>query len=285
MNAADPLSIDTLGQRHPEWSAWLSVLRVVRSAMSDPAWAAAIPAAPIAGDTTAPLVSGAVLSVDGGLAARFVDALVRTAGAAALGPKSAVAVLDAAVAQDREQLLAIATTAGIEGALLVALAPLAASPLLQACARAWHARVPPHWDGAACPVCGAWAAVMEARGVERVYRLRCARCGADWGAEPVRCPYCGERDHEKLVGLVSDGKGDVRRVEACTVCLGYVKSVTTLTACAPEDVGLLDLSTVELDVAALEHGYTRPARPAFSLATRVVARPRGGWRGLLGRRR
>jgi FdhE protein len=125
---------------------------------------------------------------------------------------------------------------------------------------------------------------MEARGVERAYRLRCARCGGDWRAEPVRCPFCGEREHTKLAALASEGRSDLRRVEACTVCLAYVKSVTTLSACAPGDVGLLDLATVDLDVAALEHGYARPARPAFLLGTRVVTRARSGLRAFFGGR-
>jgi FdhE protein len=88
----------------------------------------------------------------------------------------------------------------------------------------------------------------------------------------VRCPYCGERDHTKLRALVGEARNDLRRAEVCTSCLAYMKTVTTLTACPPLDVGLLDLDTVDLDVAALEHGYARPARPAAALATSVVAR-------------
>ena len=295
MSVVDPLSLDALNQRHPEWSAWLSVHRVVRAALKDPGWAAAVPATPAGDGITMPLVTGTSFALDERKVSTFVDALLETAGAPRLGEKTtAIGLLDAAVAMDEERLGAIAREAGVDEALLTAIAPLAASPLLQACAREWRAGVAstwdsragvaPAWEGAACPVCGAWAAVMEARGVERVYRLRCGRCGADWGVEPVRCPFCGERDHEKLAGLAGDGKGDLRRVEACTVCLGYVKSVTTLSACPPEDVALLDLATVELDVAALDHGYARPSQPAFRPDTRVTAKPRGRLRALLGRR-
>jgi FdhE protein len=118
---------------------------------------------------------------------------------------------------------------------------------------------------------------MEARGVERAYRLRCGRCGADWAAEPVRCAHCGERDHEKLRSLVSEVKDVLGRIEACATCLAYVKTITTLTACAPADVGVLDVATVDLDVAALEQGYGRTVQPARALGTRVVARRVRGW--------
>jgi FdhE protein len=284
VTVAAPLSIDGLGRDHPEWRVWLGVHRVVRAAVDDASWAAAVPAAPARDGTSVALVTGTTFSVDGRAATRFVDALLQTAGGRPPGTEGTIELLDASVAQDGDRLAAFASAAGIDAGLATALAPLAASPLLQACERAWRGRVAPEWDRAACPVCGALAAVMEARGVERAYRLRCARCGADWRAEPVRCPYCGERDHAKLRGLVAQGTGDLRRVEACTVCLGYVKSVTTLTACAPEDVALLDLATVDLDVAALEHGYARPAPPPPPLATRVAARAGGRLRAFLGGR-
>jgi FdhE protein len=284
VSATEPLSIEALGRRHPEWNVWLAVHRVVRSAVLEPAWTAALPADPPGDGATTPLATGAVFTVDARIVDDYVDALLDAAGARRLEAEPAIAMLDAAVVQDGERLGDIASAAGIDGAMLAALAPLAVSPLLQAGARAWQDRVSPRWDGAACPICGAWAAVMEARGVERLFRLRCARCGADWRAEPLRCPFCDERDHDKLAGLASEGTGDLRRVEACTVCLGYVKSVTTLAASAPEDVALLDLATVDLDVAAFAHGYARPPRPAFALGTRVEARPRAGLRALFGRR-
>src|SRR2546421_694409 len=83
-------------------------------------------------------------------------------------------------------------------------AALMAVPLLQACRAAWRARISEAWLDAACPVCGAWAAVVEARGLERRLRHRCGRCGADWAAEPVRCSFCDMRDHERLTTPVSD---------------------------------------------------------------------------------
>jgi FdhE protein len=79
------------------------------------------------------------------------------------------------------------------------------------------------------------------------------------------CPYCGEKDHERLGALVLDGKPETLTVETCSRCLGYLKSVTTLQAIPPFELLLRDLETVELDVAALDRGYARPGGDGFPL--------------------
>jgi FdhE protein len=147
-------------------------------------------------------------------------------------------------------------------------------PFLQACRVAWAARIPDAYEDAACPVCGASAALVEARGLERRLRHRCGRCGADWAAEPLRCPFCGTRDHGKLTGLVSERAGERGRVESCGLCRGYLKTITTLTAAPPAEVALLDLETVHLDVAAVEHDFQRPPARPRRVALRAGSRSR-----------
>lgn len=283
MRPPAPLTVEALERHHPEWATWLTLYGIARRAAADATWETAVPAAPPGDGVQAPLIAGTAFSVDARAATRLVGALLEGAGARTLAADAAVDALDAAVAQDAERLRAAGDSSSIDPDLLSGIATLIALPLLQACGRAWRARIPIGWRHGTCPVCGAWAALAEARGVERTLRLRCARCGGDWATEPVRCPFCGEKDHEKLRALVADAKADLRRVEACMTCHGYAKTVTTLTACAPLDVALLDLATVDLDVAALEHGCARP--PAASLATRVRARATRRLRGFLSRDR
>ena len=50
-----------------------------------------------------------------------------------------------------------------------------------------------------CPVCGAWPAFAEMRGIERSRYLRCGRCGGGWQAQCLSCSYCGMTDHEELI--------------------------------------------------------------------------------------
>jgi FdhE protein len=75
----------------------------------------------------------------------------------------------------------------------------------------------------------------------------------------LQCPFCGNDDHTRLHALVSEVIGEARKVDACAVCHAYLKTVMTLMPTPPADVAVLDLATVDLDVAALGEGYTRPA--------------------------
>jgi FdhE protein len=72
-------------------------------------------------------------------------------------------------------------------------------------------------------------------------------------------------DHNQLVSLVPEKAGASRTVEACKRCLGYVKTFTTLQPSPAGKVMLDDLASVDLDVAAMERGYSRPQGPGYSL--------------------
>ncbi|MGH7644152.1 MAG: hypothetical protein ACREMR_01065, partial [Gemmatimonadales bacterium] len=58
----------------------------------------------------------------------------------------------------------------------------------------------------------------------------------------------------------------------CETCRGYLKAVTTLQALPPVELAVRDLETVELDLVAVERGYTRPDGPGYPLDVRVTAR-------------
>jgi len=159
---------------------------------------------------------------------------------------------------------------------------VAAMPLLQACARRWSSCVSAGWDHGYCPICGAWPALAEARGLERERRLRCTRCGGDWRTEWLRCPYCGNRDHLSLGALVSEATAETRKAETCAACRRYVKTVTTLTATPARDVSIQDLATVDLDVGALAHGYHAAQGLGHTVSVRVTEKAR--WPSLAWRR-
>jgi len=59
-------------------------------------------------------------------------------------------------------------------------------------------------------------------------------------------------------------------VEICRTCNGYLKGLTTLRPLAAWAVLLDDLTTVHLDVIALERGYRRPERPGYALEARIA---------------
>jgi FdhE protein len=85
-------------------------------------------------------------------------------------------------------------------------------------------------------------------------------------------------DHEELVSLVPEKSGANAVIEACKRCLGYVKTFATLQGSPPAEVMVDDLASVDLDIAALEQGYRRPAGGGYTLDINIVPKPSGSRR-------
>jgi FdhE protein len=278
MTAAAGLSRERLERANPEWAGWLALVDEARRTLVDPAWAPALRAGGAA--PPAPFLADAVLEVDEAMARQALRRLAAIA-AKSPGPAASLAiaaqdrdvdalgVLEAAVRDDRGALETWATRLDAAAEALGAIAALAATPLLHACWRAWGGQRPEPWVEGYCPLCGAWPILAEVRGLEQSRRLRCGRCSADWHGAWLRCVFCGNGDHARLGSLVLDA--GAAKVETCETCRGYLKSMTTLMPTPAGDLALADLATVELDVAAVEQGYTRPAA-AWPLHTRLIAR-------------
>jgi FdhE protein len=267
----------------PELARWRRLYEDVRGGLADPApsgWVSVTPAAGPPGDGV-PQLADAAIAVDLRRAAAWIRGLVDRAapgsGPAAtlraghLTERPLLALLGASVAEDRARLDALARELEAEPGALAALAALAVMPLLHACRRALAARVPADWIHGHCPICGAWPTLAEARGVERSRHHRCARCGAAWFAGWLRCPYCGTSDHQRVGALVGEEPGARDRVETCEVCRGYVKTLTVLLPIEADRIALADLDSLDLDLAALLHGYRRPPAPGRLGSLRVEA--------------
>jgi FdhE protein len=185
----------------------------------------------------------------------------------------AVGLLAAAVRQDGTEIEALAARSGVEGRALGSVAYLAALPLLNSARRLLDDRVPQFWSHGYCPLCAAWPILAERRGLDRSWRLRCGRCGGDWQASWLCCVYCGETEHDQLGSLVLEDGAETLKVDTCARCHGYVKSVATLQAISPFELFLQDLETIELDLVALDRGYSRPQGSGATLDVRISARP------------
>lgn len=182
------------------------------------------------------------------------------------GDLDAASLLRAVVVQDGEALAQLARSVCLDVALLATIANLAALPLLQACGRrADPVLVGARWASGCCPVCAAWPALSELRGLDRTRWLRCGRCGSGWSVAYVGCPYCANADQRSAGYLAPERERESRRAVTCDACRGYLKTVTTIQAIPPAEIGLMDLQTLELDVAALDQDYGRPDVPGFSL--------------------
>lgn len=287
--------LDPVTQRDPGWRLWLSLLEATQREIKAPAWMTAVPRPKPDRPAGAPLLAEATVTLTAGLSRRWMRQLLTQAGqhlprrqvqavAASARGFDPLAMLQAAIGQDEPCLVSLAKEAGIDLAALGALAHLAALPLLQACTRALQHQLPDAWPYGYCPVCGSWPTLAELRGIERTYRLRCARCGGDWGGSLLHCPYCGQSNHRNLGALVPEDRGERRKVAFCMTCKGYLKVLTTLQGSPGDALVRDDLETVDLDLAALERGYCRPKHPGYILNLDIVVPP-GRLRTLFGWRR
>jgi FdhE protein len=285
--------LDTLAQTHPEWTAWLRVVRVVAAELSNPAWDLHTAQTTAATTDRTPLLAAAVLRPDGAAVARLLDRLTSVAraqglqslaGAAARSTRNAgdeaLAVFLAAVNVDIAALNLQAARRGATPEGFRTLAHLLPMPYLHGCARRWAAGPRTRWTQGYCPVCGAWPAFAEVLGIERARQLRCGRCGAGWAMPVLACTYCATTDHETLGTLVVDDKTARFALDVCRGCSGYLKSVTTLQATPSDEVLAVDLASVEFDLAAVERRFLRPPEPGValhaSLALPVDATPAAG---------
>lgn len=270
--------LEVIAGSQPETSPWLALYQVVLDAAEHPAWeiAAAATVLQPAPAEPGPILTGATVPVSPrpvvDLFRRLFDAVAGDDGAfrdAAAGIDLPY-LLQAAINQDGDRVQELAIGASVDADALAAIAQLATLPLLQALRRRFGATAPAPWDHGFCPICGAWPVLAELRGLERARRLRCGRCGGDWGIIALRCPFCLTHDHRHVGSLIPAGSVEARRVETCDQCHGYIKTVTTLRGWAGDEVGLADLSSIDLDLVALERDYARPDAPALDLALRLT---------------
>lgn len=272
---APGLTLAATEAANPEWAPWLRLLGRAQAASSPP-WVVEIGLSPENGE--APLLHDAVLALDTERLASWTSDLLAAAapesgGASGISNRQeAIDLLEAAITLDADRLDALAERRGDDPHRLAASIQLVAMPILLACRSRLAADVQRGWGRGYCPVCGAWPAFAEIRGLERERRARCGRCACDWRFDVLQCPYCGEREHAKLAGLVVEGEEETRRVDTCKRCNGYLKSLATLMLVPDEQVPIVDLESVELDLVASERGFMRPDAPALTMRLTICDR-------------
>lgn len=109
-----------------------------------------------------------------------------------------------------------------------------------------------------CPCCG-WppqvSMLRDETDIQGIRRLVCAFCAAAWAFPRSACPGCSTTDEKGLTLHVDDGAPHVR-VEACTHCRRYLKSIDFRVFGLAEPL-VDDLATPELDLWAKEQGLEK----------------------------
>lgn len=197
------------------------------------------------------------------------DAAEAISRAAATGTIDPASLLTSSLAREQQTVRAIAEHATVAPDLLWLAAELSSSAFAHALQESIFARSHSEpalasalagWARGYCPACGSWPAVAEVAHGHRV--LRCAYCSAGWETNTYACVYCGEAG-EPFVTAAPDLERKDRRIEACRSCAGYMKTVDVDALSPFPLVAITDLETMDLDIAALQHNYVRPAIKRF----------------------
>jgi len=176
------------------------------------------------------------------------------------GQMEAGSLLTASLARNQDAIRTGAIHRGLAPDLVWLLAELAASPFAHALQRAL---LPAHhdWNHGYCASCGSWPAMMEVVDGHRI--LRCSFCASAWERNEYSCAYCGDSS-EKFVTAAPDQERIQRRLELCGSCQGYLKTVDVPSLSPFPLLAIYDMETMDLDLAAMEHGYARPPLREFS---------------------
>jgi formate dehydrogenase maturation protein FdhE len=108
------------------------------------------------------------------------------------------------------------------------------------------------WARGGCPLCGGepdLAVITPA--AERL--LICSRCSARWRFHQITCPFCLNAERARITSFASrDGQ---YRLNACDVCLRYLKAYDARRASRPVMPAVDSVATLPLDAAAIQKGY------------------------------
>jgi FdhE protein len=176
------------------------------------------------------------------------------------GQLEAGSLLTASLSRNQDAIRQGAIHRGLAPDLVWLLAELAASPF----AHALHTTLLPaasEWNHGYCAVCGSWPALAEF--VDGHRTLRCSFCAAAWEMTDYCCIYCGESGENFKLAAPNEERHD-RRLEICLACQGYLKTVDVPSLSPFPLLAIYDMETMDLDLAAMEHGYSRPPLRDFT---------------------
>ena len=189
------------------------------------------------------------------------------------GSMESGSLLAASLARNQAAIRTGATHRGLAPDLVWLVAELAVSPFVHTLQRTLFSSPTDDtlrsalegWNRGYCPACGSWPALAEVVGGHRT--LRCSFCSSAWELNQYACIYCEESGEEFVTAAPNEERKD-RRVEVCTACGGYLKTVDLAELSPFPLLSISDIETTDLDVAAMEHGYARPALKEFGNTSR-----------------
>jgi hypothetical protein len=209
----------------------------------------------------------------------YCDALERNgAGATAASIKTCLletlidpgALLAATVRRQETVVRQLAVKRGLASELLWLVAELAASPYIHILQEALVARASMEpvlkgaldaWTHGYCPYCGSWPSMVEQVGDQRF--LRCSFCAFAWTPAEAGCIYCHNQG-DTFSQITPDPAKPHRTVDLCGDCRLYIKSIAVPELSVFPLLLIVDMDTMDLDLAAMERKFKRPALKDFA---------------------
>ncbi len=143
---------------------------------------------------------------------------------------------------------------GIDEQLLGSAIHCAIKPFLVAQADTLIGLVPEgQWRLGYCPICGGKPDFSFLDREKGARRLLCSRCDTEWLFQRLECPYCGNRDGEKLK-YFGDEEG-LYRLYVCQRCNSYLKAIDLRQTESEILLPLERVMTADMDRQGQEMGY------------------------------
>ncbi len=191
--------------------------------------------------------------------------------ALAMRPRLAEPLVSGFVAGRSGDMTALAAELGLSPQILTFLTQAMVSAVLQRTAATLSPLADDSlWQRAYCPVCGSAPAMGLLKDkpdpseflISKAGRLMlsCSLCGHTWRFPRLKCPSCGELDHNKLDVLTVQGRPR-ERIHTCASCQRYLIVVDMVERDEALDLGAAPAGLAHLDAVAQSRGFA-PICPA-----------------------
>jgi FdhE protein len=109
------------------------------------------------------------------------------------------------------------------------------------------------WQRGTCPICAGEPDLAYISNLAERH-LVCGRCQTRWPTDPIACPFCGERERQRITSFATpDG---TYRVMACQACRRYLKTLDGRRAGRPVIPALDSIATLPLDAVVMQRGFS-----------------------------
>ncbi len=110
------------------------------------------------------------------------------------------------------------------------------------------------WEEGRCPLCNA-APALSIIEKDTGRKYHCSFCGTTGPFRRIGCPFCNT-DRAEDIDIMMSEEFEGIRLEACTKCKTYIKSVAA-DRLVEHDIMELDLVSLPLDIIAQKKGFVR----------------------------